>query len=55
MSLGEVLASAIFGIRHMSREAAIIFGGYDPAKYGIYMPGLPKAGPPHIVPREPSA
>jgi hypothetical protein len=27
----------------------------DAAKYGIYMPGLPKAGPPHIVPREPGA
>lgn len=25
------------------REAAIIFGGYDPAKYGIHMPGSPKA------------
>jgi hypothetical protein len=40
---------------YMSREATIIFGGHDPAKYGIYMPGLPKAGPPHVVPREPSA
>jgi hypothetical protein len=35
---------------YMSREAAIIFGGHDPAKYGIYMPGLPKARPPHVVP-----
>ena len=34
------------------REAAIIFGGYDPAKYGIHMPGSPKAGLPHVVPRE---